>query len=133
MESSDKSKQVDWYVRNKTDVSITITFTASGVYNITGLTLACGIYNLNGDLVFSPAIVNGGVTGIATLSLTDTQTDLSGDQFFWKLATSTPIDLLLLQGIFQLNDYLWDGGVNTSNSVIVNINGTNVTLSISLS
>jgi len=131
MESSDKSKQVDWYVRKNTDVSITITFTASGVYNTSVLTLACGVYR-GTNLVFSPTIVNGGVTGIVTLSATNTQTGIVEDEYFWRLSTSAPLDMVILQGTFKINDYLWDGGENASGAVIVDINGTNVTLTIAI-
>ncbi len=128
--SSDKSKQVNWFVRKSMDVTLTLTFTASGIYNTSGLTLSCGVYR-DGVLRFSPAIVNGGVTGVITLTLTNTQTNVSADEYFWKLSTTTPIDLLILQGIFKVNDFLWDGDdSNASNSVIVDINGTNVTISI---
>jgi hypothetical protein len=128
--SSDKSRQVDWYVRRATDVSLTLTMTASGAYNASLLNLSCGVYR-NNVLQFSPIIVNGGVTGIVTLSLTNTQTNVSEDQYFWKLTTTTPIDLLILQGVFKVNDFLWDGeDSNASNSVVVDINGTDVTISI---
>ncbi len=130
--SSDKSKQVDWFVRKNTDVTLTLTFTASGVYNTSGLTLSCGIYRDN-FLQFSPTIVNGGINGIVTLTLTNTQINVIGDQYFWKLLTSTPIDLLILQGIFKVNDFLWDGNdSNSSNSVVVDINGTDVTITIEI-
>lgn len=128
--SSDTSKQVNWYVRKNTDVTLTLTFITSGVYNTSGLTLSCGIYK-NGSLQFSPTIVNGGVTGIVTLTLTNTQTNVIADQYFWKLSTTTPIDLLILQGVFKVNDFLWDGNdENASNSVVVDINGTSVAITI---
>jgi hypothetical protein len=129
--SSDNSKQVDWFVRRATDAVIRLTFTASGAYNTSGLTLSCGVYR-NGTLIFSPTISNGGVTGIVDLTITNTQSDIEPDEYFWKLATTTPIDLLILQGIFQVNGFLWDGAENASGSVVVNINGTDVTISISL-
>ena len=130
--SSDKSKQVNWFIRRATDVVITLTFTASGIYNTSGLTLSCGIYQGN-TLRISPSILNGGVTGVVTLTLTDSQTDIIPDEYFWKLSTTTPIDLVILQGVFQVNDFLWDGNnENSSNSVIVDINGTDVTISIEI-
>lgn len=130
MISSDKSKRVDWYVRKNTDVTLTLTFTTSGAYNTSGLTLSCGIYR-NNVLQFSPTISNGGASGVVTLSLSNSQTNVFEDEYFWKLSTTTPIDLLILQGVFQVNGFTWDGNnENASNSVIVDINGTDVTITI---
>jgi hypothetical protein len=106
--SSDKSRQVNWFVRRNTDAVITLTFTASGIYDTSGLTLTCGVYKTNGQLVFSPTISNGGANGVVTLTITNTQSNIVPDEYFWKLSTSTPSDLLLLQGIFTINDSLWD-------------------------
>jgi hypothetical protein len=124
---------MNWFVRKGTDAVISLTFTNGGAYNTTGLTLTGGIYKTNGALVFSPTVVNGGATGIVTLTVTNSQTAINPDEYFWKLATTTPIDLVLLQGIFQVNDYLWDAGTDSeSGSTTVNINGTTVTITIGL-
>lgn len=132
MVSSDKSKQVDWFVRRATDTVITLTMTAGGAYNASLLNLSCGVYR-NGSLQFSPVINNGGITGIVTLTLNNTQTDVLADEYFWKLTTTTPIDLLILQGVFQVNEFVWDSeNSNSSNSVVVDINGTSVTILIEL-
>lgn len=131
--SSDKSRQVNWFVRKGTDAVISLTFTNAGAYNTSGLTLTSGVYKTNGTLVFSPTVNNGGASGIVTLTVTNTQTNINPDEYLWKLSTTTPIDLLLLQGIFQVNDYLWDAGTdNESGSTTVNINGTTVTITIGL-
>lgn len=131
--SSDKSQQLNWVVRKNTDAVISLAFTNGGAYNTSGLTLISGVYKTNGTLVFNPSIVNGGATGIVTLTITNAQTAINQDEYFWKMTTTTPIDLLLLQGIFQVNDYLWDAGTdNESGTTTVNINGTTVTITIAL-
>lgn len=116
--SSDKSRQVNWVVRKNTDAVISLAFTNGGAYDTSGLTLTAGVYKTNGTLVFSPSIVNGGVTGIITLTITNAQSNITSDEYFWVLRTTTPSDKVLIQGIFQVNDYIWDCGESTSSATV---------------
>jgi hypothetical protein len=129
--STDKSKQVNWIVRKATRVVLTLTFTASGAYNTSGLTLSSTVYDSNDSTLLSPTIVNGGVTGIVTLTLTNTQTNVVASEYFWMLKTTTPLDQVLLQGLFKVNDFTFDSeGDSDTGSVIVDISGTSVTISM---
>lgn len=126
--SSDKSKQLDWTVRRATDVILTLTFAS---YNTSGLTLTSFVY-LGDNVVITPSIANGGITGIVTLTLTNTQTNVVENEYFWVLKTNTPVDQFLFQGIFKVNEFTFDSeNTRSTGSTTIDINGTSVTVSIS--
>ena len=129
--SSDRSQQVNWYVRKNTDVTLTLTFTSSGAYDIAALTFLPRVYNLSGITILTPSQVNGGANGILTLSLTNTQTNITADEYWWRLDITDPYDYAIINGTFQINDFVWDSGnENNTGSISVDINGTAVTISI---
>lgn len=126
--SSDKGKQLDWTVRRSTDITLTLTFAS---YNTSVLTLTSFVYS-GDNVVITPVIANGGITGIVTLALTNTQTNVEENEYFWVLKTSTPVDQVLFQGIFKVNDFTFDSeNDNSTGSTTLDINGTSVTVSIS--
>lgn len=132
LKSSDISKQIDWYIRKKTDITLTLTFTATGAYDLSSYTISSTVRNLSGTTMLTPSLVNGGATGIITLSITDTQSNIPQDEYFWSLSITDPDQYMLINGRFIVNDFTWDSEqTNSTNSVIVDIGGTNVTISAS--
>ena len=129
--SSDRSQQVNWTVRQGTDVTLTCTFTSSGAYDLSSYTIAATVSDLKGNTVLSPTVSNGGANGILTLTLTNTQTNLTGNQYFWNLSITDPVDFCLINGIFEVNDFVWDSeNTNNTGTITVDISGTTVTISI---
>lgn len=129
--SSDRSQQVNWTIRQSTDVTLTLTFTSSGAYNIAALTFVATVSDLKDNTVLTPTVTNGGATGILTLGLTNSQTNITGNQYYWDLNITSPYNYTLINGIFEVNDFVWDSeNTNNTGSISVDINGTTVTISI---
>jgi hypothetical protein len=135
---SDQSRQANWFVRKKTDVTLSITVTQSSVaYDLSTTTFIAEFFQVNGIVPFltltqGSGITNGGATGIVTLALTDTQLDLIPNQYFWKLRTTAPTDYLWLNGVFQVNDYVWDGDGNSSATIDLTVGNNNIDLALTL-
>lgn len=119
--SSDRSSQVDWFVRRGTDASLLLTFTQGGaVYDTSTLVITTTVKTVGGLVVATPSIVNGGVTGLVTLSLNNTQTDLVENEYFWsvKLQTAALYDMMMINGKFVINDFLWDSENSFTDSTL---------------
>ncbi len=136
---SDQSRQANWFVRKKTDVTLTLTVTQSSVaYDLSTTTFIAEFFQVNGLVPFltltqGSGITNGGVTGIVTLALDNTQLDLVPNQYWWKLRTTAPTDYLWLNGVFQVNDYVWDGDGNSSAAIDLTVGNNNIDLALTIS
>src|SRR5258708_7567166 len=105
MITTDQSQRLDWYVRKKTDATITIICTLnSAAFDISSYTFVAEVFAYgNPTPILTPTIVNGGVTGILTLSLTDTNLNIAADDYFWTLRTTAPNDNFWVNGQFTVN------------------------------
>ena len=135
---SDQSRQVNWTVREDTDATMTITCTQNSVaYDTTSYTFIAEIYKVGATsalitLTQGSGITNGGATGIITLSLTDTQLNLTPGEYWWRLRTTAPTDNYWFNGKFVVNGYVWDGSTNSEVSVALTIGATNISLAITI-
>lgn len=131
---SDQSRQVDWYVRKGSDVSLTITVTENNapfdldafefileVFKVGSTTPEITLNELDG-------LTNNGPLG--TLEVEILNVNLNSDQYYWTLKTTN--DYLWLNGKFIVNDYLFDGDGNDSNTVTLDILTNTLTLTISI-
>ncbi len=140
---SDQSRQLNWFVRQNTDATLTLTITqGAAAYNVSGYTYTAEFFNVNDlttpitglTLTQGSGITNGGASGILTLALTDTQLALLPNQYFWRLRSvdGSAIDNLWLNGIFQVNGYVWDGNTDSSAAIALTIGGDNINLAITI-
>jgi hypothetical protein len=122
--SSDRSSRLDWVIRRAQDVELLLTFTSGGsAYDTTNATITAEIKR-GTTVVLTPTIVNGGVTGLVNLQLTNTQTDITGDQYFWSIKIQNPagFDMMMINGIFHINEFLWDSeNINQDSTVQITI------------
>ena len=133
---SDQSRRVDWTVREDTDATLTLTVTDGGsAYDLSSTTFVCEFFATNSSTPFlsltqGSGLTNGGAAGTLVITLTDTQLNLSPNQYFWKLRTTAPTDYLWFNGIFTVNGYTWEGGTDYNVSVALTVanNEINVTL-----
>lgn len=134
MITSDQSQRLDWYVRKKTDASITITCTLnSAAFNLSAYTFIAEIFVFgNTTAILTPTVTNGGASGILTFSLTDTQLDISPDAYFWIVRTTVPTDNFWFNGQFVVNGLLWDGATTSTASLVVSLGTQNVNLAVTL-
>ncbi len=135
---SDKSRQVKWVVREDTDVSLTITVTlASAAYNLSSYTFIAEIFKVGGTspiltLTQGSGITNNGAAGTLVLAITDTQLNLTPDEYFWKLRTTSPTDNLWFNGIFDVKGYLYDSSADDSVSIALTVGGDSVSVTLTL-
>lgn len=134
MITSDQSQRLDWYVRKKTDATITITCTLnSAAFNLSAYTFIAEIFVFgNNTAILTPTVTNGGVSGILTFALTDTQLDISPDAYFWIVRTTAPTDNFWFNGQFVVNGLLWDGATTSTASLVVSLGTQNVNLAVTL-
>lgn len=135
---SDQSRQVNWVVRQNTDVSLTLTVTNNAAaFDISSYTFIAEMFTIGNPtailtLTQGAGITNGGATGILTLALTNTQLNITADQYFWRLRTTAPTDYMWFNGVFDVNNYLWDGNANSSATIDITIGDTNIDLALTL-
>ena len=135
---SDQSRQLDWYVREKTDATLTINITENSVaFNISSYTFIAEIFAVGGatpilSLTQGSGITNGGASGALTLALTDTQLTITPDQYFWKLRTTAPSDYLWLNGKFIVNGYVWDGDESSTATIALTVGNNTISLDLTL-
>ncbi len=132
--TSDLSQQVNWTVREKTDCSLTLNCLVSGVaHDTSAFTFVAEFYKVGATSPFlSINPTNGGVTGVITIPVTDTQLTITPEQYWWKLKTTAPTDNLWFQGIWKVNGYLWDGASSSSASVSLTIGDTTIDVELTL-
>jgi hypothetical protein len=75
-------------------------------------------------------LTNGGAAGTLVITLTDTQLNLSPNQYFWKLRTTAPTDYLWFNGIFTVNGYTWEGGTDYNVSVALTVANNEINVSL---
>lgn len=131
---SDQSKRVNWYVRRKTDASISITCTLNNVaVDLSSYTFVCEVFPFGSSTaILTPTVTNGGATGIVTLTLTDTQLSIIADDYFWILRTTAPSDNLWINGQFTVNSQLWDDATTSNVDLILNLGTQNINLTFAL-
>lgn len=135
---SDKSRQLKWVVREDTDVSLTITVTLSGSpFNLSSYTFVAEVFKIGGttpilSLTQGSGITNNGAAGTLVLALTDTQLNITPNEYYWRLRTTAPTDNVWFNGVFQVNGYLYDSSEDNSVSVALTIGGDNVAVTLTL-
>jgi len=137
--TTDRSKQVIWNARKANDQSITLLFQESSVdFDITNYTFTLGIYRQVDStaiitLTQGSGLTNGGVNGELLVTFTDTQLDITPDEYFLRLSyVHSGNNYLLLNGKFIVNNGYWDGAVTTSTTITVSLATTEVTMNVSL-
>lgn len=139
MITTDQSQRLDWYVRKKTDASITITcLVGSSAFDLTGYVFIAEVFSFGNPtpiltMTEGAGITNGHATGVLVLALTDTQLNITGDDYFWILRTTAPDDTFWFNGQFTVNAALWDDATDSVVNLIVELGTQNVNAQISLS
>lgn len=132
--TSDQSKRVDWYVRRKTPASLTINVT-DGVnpVNITGWTFVAEVFQFGGSTaILTPTVAINGPTGQITLSLTDVNLTIPGDDYFWVLRRAAPTADFWLNGSFVVNSQLWDDATTSTVDLTLNLGNQVLNLTVSI-
>lgn len=136
--NSGLGEQVNWTLARAKNHTLTITVAST---DTSSYTYIAKFYTLDGLKNKSPfltltqgsGITNGGASGIVTIALTTTQSDLTPNEYFWELITTAPTNDRWFNGKFIIKDYLWDSGNSTSTTVNLTTGGNNLSLTLNLS
>lgn len=135
---SDQSQPVKWVVREKTDVSLTLTVTLSAAaYDLTSYTFVAEFFKVGNPTAFltltqGAGITNGGAAGTIILVLTDTQLTISPDQYFWRLKTTAPSDNVWFNGVFDVKGYISDVPGSSSATIPLTLGGDSLSVALTV-
>lgn len=139
--TTDISKNIDWVIRKGAYNSFTITFTQSGsAFNISSYVFTLNLKKIGDDtnvvqLTEADAeITNGGATGILTIVLDETNSNLLNVNTYYyelKYVVATK-NYTLLQGSAQVNSQFNFEDVETTLSIAVNLLGNNLDAAVTL-
>lgn len=137
--NTDLSRPKTWRARRGFQNQFTLTFTNSGAFDITSYVFVLNIrkigYPTNElQLTEGSGLTNGGVSGILTVELTATNTNLlpSAGYFYEINYTISSTSYGLLHGTLTLLTEYNNEDVNEDINITVNLQGTNVTMNVSL-
>jgi hypothetical protein len=135
---SDQSQPVKWVVRERTDVSLTLTVTESSVaYNLSSFTFVAEFFKVGSSTAFltltqGSGITNGGAAGTIVLAITDTQLTIDPNQYFWRLKTTAPTDNVWFNGVFDVQGYISNVPSSSSATVALTIGGDGLNVALTI-
>lgn len=135
---SDQSQPVKWVVRERTDVSLTLTVTLSAAaYDLTSFTFVAEFFKVGSATAFltltqGSGITNGGVAGTIVLAITDTQLTVDPNQYFWRLKTTAPTDNVWFNGVFDVEGYISDVPGSSSATIPLTLGGDSLSVALSV-
>jgi len=139
MINTDLSRRQEWRAVKGFDNQFTLTFLESGVaFDTSSYMFAVNIRKIGDstnvvELVEGDGITNGGATGIVTILLDETASDIIAKGYFFEIIyVNGSFTNRLLQGTFNLVDDYNTDNTSTSLTLNVDLNGTDVRLNVTL-
>jgi len=139
MINTDLSRRQEWRAVKGFDNQFTLTFLENGVaFNTSSYVFAVNIRKMGAEtnvveLVEGDGITNGGASGIVTILLDETASDIISKGYFYEIIyVSGSFTNRLLQGTFNLVDDYNTDNTSTSLTLNVDLNGTDVSLNVTL-
>lgn len=139
MINTDLSRRQEWRAVKGFDNQFTLTFLQSGVaFDVSSYTFQVNIRKIGDstnivELTQGDGITNGGASGIVTILLDETTSDIIAKGYFYEIVyTNGSFTNRLLQGTFNLVDDYNTDNTSTSLTLNVDLNGTDVRLNVTL-
>lgn len=139
MINTDLSRRQEWRAVKGFDNQFTLIFLQSGVaFDVSIYTFQVNIRKIGDstnivELTQGDGITNGGASGIVTILLDETTSDIIAKGYFYEIIyTNVSFTNRLLQGTFNLVDDYNSDNTSTSLTLNVDLNGTDVRLNVTL-
>lgn len=138
---TDISKNIQWVIRKAVYNSFTITFLQNAsAFNISSYVFSLNIRKIGSDTNVvslteaNSKITNGGSSGILTIILNETDSNLLNDDvYYWELKyIFSTKNYTLLQGSAKVNKQIGTEDVETSLTISVSLTGTNLDAEITI-
>ena len=136
--STDKSRQLNWVIRQATDQSINLQFNniGGGGFDLSSYVLRLDVLSHEGQTLLSltqgSGITNGGPSGLVTISINKTKSNIVEGRHWYKLYNTSPSDYVIITGVFQVNAGVFDDSFSNNQSLLVSLGTTQVNVDVTL-
>lgn len=136
--STDKSRQLNWVIRQATDQSINLQFNniGGGGFDLSSYVLRLDVLSHEGQTLLSltqgSGITNGGPSGLVTISINKTKSNIVEGRHWYKLYSTSPSDYVIITGVFQVNAGVFDDSFSNNQSLLVSLGTTQVNVDVTL-
>src|SRR5690606_31986193 len=139
--SADQSKDLKLVFRKGEGRALTFNILEGGeAYDIGALEFVFEVFAVDGSTAVieltedsGGGIINGGVTGVLTIDMSDDDVDLDAKSYHWKLRVISPQKMTWFNGLFVINDVPQDTVEEDGATVEVDLGDVIVSVELTVS